>query len=73
MLMVSGEIVGSAENGCKVPDWILQLIGMAGAGVAVYAGIRSDLAAMAAHLKDTAETANHAHRRIDDLLMRGEK
>lgn len=54
-----------------MPDWVLQLIGMAGAGVAVYAAIRADLAAL--HVKADAATksADHAHQRLDNLLMKG--
>jgi len=48
-------------------------MGMTGAAVAVYAGIRADLAAMKAQLEGVTHSANHAHRRIDDLLMRFDK
>jgi hypothetical protein len=56
-----------------VPDWVLQILGIAGSGAAVYAGIRADLAAMRERIETLTSGMNHAHRRIDDLLMRGEK
>lgn len=51
-----------------MPDWIMQLVGPAAAAVAVYAGIRADLAELRVMSKHAGESADEAHRRIDDLL-----
>lgn len=54
-----------------MPDWIVQLMGMAGAGVAVYAGIRADLAYLRAKIEGAHESASLAHQRLDELFMKG--
>lgn len=54
-----------------MPDWALQLLGYAGGAVAVYAGIRADLARLGAEVKSAAAMADKAHSRIDQLITRG--
>lgn len=51
-----------------MPDWAIQLLGMAGVGV--YAGIKADLAALHMAVKNIDRAANEAHRRIDDIYDR---
>lgn len=53
-----------------MPDWVLQVVTMVGAGVAVYAGIRADLAATKEKAKNAHESAERAHVRIDGLMLR---
>ncbi|MEW6258028.1 MAG: hypothetical protein AB1592_18905 [Pseudomonadota bacterium] len=52
-----------------MPEWVFQLAGIAGGAVAVYAGIRADLAALHAQVRHAAETADAAHRRLDNLMI----
>lgn len=54
-----------------MPDWLLQFLGYAGGAVAVYAGIRADLARLGAEVKNAAAAADKAHNRIDQLIARG--
>ncbi|WP_426303904.1 hypothetical protein ACN9MJ_12855 [Acidovorax facilis] len=54
-----------------MPEWVLQLLGYAGGAIAVYAGIRADLARLGAEVKNAAVAANKAHDRIDQLIARG--
>jgi len=51
-----------------MPDWIFQLIGMAGTAAGIYAAIRADIAALHVKADMAHEAANHAHQRIDALL-----
>ena len=53
-----------------MPEWLLQVIGMLAGGVAVYAGIRADLAATKERAKNAHESAERAHIRIDGLMLR---
>lgn len=46
---------------------LLQLLGMAGMAVGVYAGIRADLAALRAKIEHAHEDARLAHKRIDAM------
>lgn len=50
-----------------MPEWISQLVGPALAAVAVYVGIRVDLAISKERATNALSEANRAHRRIDDL------
>lgn len=54
-----------------MPDWVWHLGTAIGAGVAVYAGIRADLAALKIQAEHAARTADAAHRRIDEWTMNG--
>jgi len=54
-----------------MPEWVVQLVGMAGMGVGVYAGIRADLARLHAMVTSARESAAAAHRRLDDVLIKG--
>lgn len=56
-----------------MPEWVLQLLGMAGGAVAVYAGIRADLSAVRVKAETAAAAAQEAHSRIDKLLMLGQR
>ena len=49
------------------PDFLLQLFIACGAAVAVYAGIKSDLAVTRSRADTAIENASLAHRRIDDF------
>ena len=44
-----------------------QILGYAGAAVAVYAGIRADLAALRAKVEHAQDAARMAHARIDAM------
>jgi outer membrane murein-binding lipoprotein Lpp len=48
-------------------DLLGQLLGYAGAAVAVYAGIRADLAALRAKIEHAHDDARLAHKRIDHM------
>jgi len=52
-----------------VPEWILQLLGIAGTLAVGYATIRSDLAKLHERTTHTAHTADRAHERIDALIQ----
>ena len=51
-------------------EFILQLIVALGCPVAVYAGIKSDLAVTREKANTAQSSANLAHRRIDDILKK---
>lgn len=53
-----------------MPEWVYQLVGMGAGAVAVYAGIRSDLAALRVKADLAAQSAKDAHERIDRILER---
>jgi outer membrane murein-binding lipoprotein Lpp len=53
-----------------MPEWLLQVLAGAGAGIGAYAAIRADLARIDAEVKHAAESANQAHRRIDNITER---
>lgn len=53
-----------------MPDWMFQIVGMGAGAVAVYVGIRSDLAALRVKADLAAESAKEAHERIDRILER---
>lgn len=53
------------------PDWVWHLGSAIAAGVAVYAGIRADLAALRVKAEHAAQSADAAHRRIDEWTMQG--
>lgn len=56
-----------------MPPWLAQLLPSIFVGVAVYVGIRVDLA-LAKHIAGQAHrTANEAHTRIDRLLESHQK
>lgn len=58
------------------PDFfelIKAFIGAFLGGAAVYAGIKSDLADHRARIKLVEESANKAHDRINDILIRDSK
>ncbi len=50
-----------------MPDWLSQLVTVAGVGVSVYAGIRADLAALHVKADNATRAADKAHERIDAL------
>lgn len=54
-----------------MPEWVLQVAGVLGAGVGAYAAIRSDLARMNERLNNVVLVADKAHQRIDQLIARG--
>lgn len=45
-------------------DWVLQIIVQVAVAGAIYGGIRSDL-------RHAVQSSESAHRRIDDMLMKG--
>lgn len=58
-----------------MPEWVLQLLGMAGACAATYAGIKSDLARAIAKAEgaercavEAKAAAVRAHERMDYLI-----
>lgn len=46
-------------------DILLNLLGMAGVGVGVYAGIRADIARLHERVESALHAAHRAHERID--------
>lgn len=50
------------------PDFLLQLITAAGAGVTIYAAIRADLARLTERSISQGEAINKAHSRLDHHL-----
>jgi len=56
--------------GSITPEFLLQLIMALGAPVAVYAGIKSDLATTRLQADNAKESAANAHARIDSLLQK---
>jgi hypothetical protein len=51
-----------------MPEWFTQLLAPLGVGIAVYAGIRVDLAIAKSKADQALASAGHAHGRIDRLL-----
>ena len=56
-----------------MPDWLMQALGYAGVCVAVYAGIKADLAALHVKVEQAIEAAKSAHERIDQIHIHGQK
>ena len=57
-----------------MPEWVLQVIGIVGAGVGTYSAIRADLARLTEVAHQARHSANEAHRRIDNITeRRGQK
>ena len=50
-----------------MPEWVLPVMGVLGAGVGAYAAIRADLARLQEVATQAREPAAVAHRRIDEL------
>lgn len=50
-----------------MPDWVLQLLGMAGTGATIYAAIRADIATLHERSSNALDTARRAHERIDQF------
>jgi len=51
----------------------MQALGYAGVCVAVYAGIKADLAALHVKVEQAIEAAKSAHERIDQIHIHGQK
>ncbi len=51
-----------------MPEWVFQLVGMAGTAAGIYAAIKADLAALHVKADMAAKSADQAHQRIDSLL-----
>lgn len=51
-------------------DWVIHLLSSLGMGIAVYTGIRIDLAIAKTKAEQALTVADHAHGRIDRLLER---
>lgn len=49
-------------------ETIMQMLGMVGMAIGVYAGIRADLAALRAKIEHAHEDARLAHKRLDALV-----
>lgn len=56
-----------------MPEWLMQVIALIGAGFSVYAGIKTDIARTREVADGARRSAGEAHRRIDDILMEGKK
>jgi hypothetical protein len=50
-----------------MPEWIIQVIGFAGAGTAAYSAIRADLARLHEKIEHAREVAERAERRVDRI------
>lgn len=48
-----------------MPEWMLQILGIAGTAAGIYAAIRSDLAALRVKAEAAVASAGEAHHRID--------
>jgi hypothetical protein len=48
-----------------MPDWVIQLAGMAGSAAAVYAGIRADIRGLHERVERALAASEKAHSRID--------
>ena len=53
-----------------MPDWALQALAFAGAGVGAYVAIRADLAALRVIAEAAADSAGEAHKRIDEWFLK---
>lgn len=53
-----------------MPEWAGQVLGIAAAGVGVYAAIRADLAYIRAKVESAHDAAMTAHARIDSFFDR---
>lgn len=52
-----------------MPDWLVNLIALAGAGgIGAYAAVRADLAALKVTAQGALSSATRAHERIDQHL-----
>lgn len=51
-------------------EFLLQVVISISAGAGVYAAIRADLATLHANTKHATESANTAHRRIDEIMTK---
>ena len=56
-----------------MPDWLLPLLTVLGAGVGSYSAIRADLARLQEVANQARESATQAHRRIDNIKAQGAK
>lgn len=52
-----------------MPDWLMQILGMAFAAAGIYGAIRSDLGEIREKAEGAANSAEKAHSRIDELLL----
>lgn len=52
-------------------DMLLQILGYFVGGAAVYAAIKADLARAIALAEQAVDASSKAHRRIDDILIKG--
>lgn len=52
-------------------SFVSPLLGALSGGVAVYVGIRSDIARLKAQVEHVEKSIDQAHSRIDDLLRDG--
>lgn len=52
------------------PEFLLQLLAIAGVGVGVYAGIRADIARLHERVEGAISSARAAHERLDVHLDR---
>lgn len=50
---------------------IVSIISAAAVGAGIYAGIKQDLGKLHERSSNAKDTADHAHRRIDDFYMKG--
>jgi hypothetical protein len=53
-----------------MPEWALQAVAFAGAGVGAYVAIRADLAALRVIAEAAADSAGEAHKRIDEWFLK---
>jgi hypothetical protein len=52
-----------------MPEWIIQILTSLGIGVAVYTGIRVDLALAKSRAEEALVSAKDAHHRIDHMFQ----
>ena len=52
---------------CRMPEWAMQLLAMAGSLGTAYAAIRADLAELRVRAENAAAEAVRAHQRIDQI------
>lgn len=55
-----------------MPDWLLQIVSMVFAAGVTWGAIRGDIKALHEQVRQAAQEAGEAHKRIDAILLRGQ-
>lgn len=57
----------------QVPAWIQIVVSVVGAVIGAYAATKNELGYLRKGLERVESASDEAHRRIDDILMKGQK